>query len=190
MSPWLIFGLLLLILFVIGSTKTENFLDLHELETPLNIQNECAWKEGCGVDDCEVDIPLITEGCNNVPNYPRGLEPKANTVDDVRYPEVPFHRLAPKSGKYTFVIPELKYDGIYSRKLDNSNRCCWSNKPNKPETYGANNLLHVPDKSFNGKTIVEPPECEGYPTGYPPHYYIYDCKENNIPCTISRQIVV
>ena len=61
---------------------------------------------------------------------------------------------------------------------------------NKPETYGANNLLHVPDKSFNGKTIVEPPECEGYPTGYPPHYYIYDCKENNIPCTISRQIVV
>ena len=189
MSSWLIVGLIILILFVIGSAKTENFLDINELEKPLNIKNECSWKEGYGVDDCKVDIPLVSIGCNNVPNYPKGLEPKKNIFNSNNL-EVPFHRLAPKYGKYTFIIPELKYDGIYSRKLDKEKKCCWSNTPNKSETYGADNLFHIPDKSFNGKTIVEPPECEGYPTGYPPHYYIDDCKENNIPCTISRQIIV
>jgi len=180
------------ILFVLVYVDTRNipesFLNLNELEPPLNIQNECSWKEKCE-DVCETDIPLVTASCNNVPNFPKGLEPKANTINDTEYPEVPFNRLAPKTGNYTFIIPELKYDGIYSRKLDRNNKCCWSTKPNKPETYGANVVFHVPEKSFCGRTICEPPECQDYPTGYPPIAYLNDCRENT-SCSISRKIAV
>jgi hypothetical protein len=172
------------------STSNEgfkDFLDLSELEPPLNIQNECAWKD---TDNCDGDIPLNPVGCNNVPGFPKGLEPKANTVNNVEYPEVPFNRLAPKSGNYTFIIPELKYDGIYSRRLDRNNKCCWTTEPNKPETYGANVLFHVPKKSFLGRTLYSFPECEGYPTGYPPRILIEDCKERTVPCSISRKITI
>lgn len=149
--------------------KTETFLDLNELEKPVHIKNECSWKDS---ENCDGDIPLITAGCNNVPNFPRGLKPKNNKINSVEYPESPFNRLAPKEGKYSFNIPELKYDGIYSRKLDRSNKCCWSTEPNKPDTYGTNKLFHIAEKSFCEKTICEPPECSGFSYGYPPEYYL------------------
>ena len=176
----------ILIISYYFETIPEGFLDLNELTQPLVIQNECAWKEN---DNCNGDIPLNSIVCNNVPNFPKGIEPKANTIIDPGYPEVPFNRLAPKFGNYTFVIPELKYDGIYSRKLDMNNKCCWTTKPNKLETYGANVLFHVPKESLCGRTICEPPECDGYPTGDSPHLYLNDCKEN-VPCSISRRITV
>lgn len=185
---WLIIAVILL--FLIKCTTTENFLQINNIDPPLQIQNECLWKKSCNyLSDTSDDIPLITEGCNNVPNYPKGLEPKINKIHSIGYPQKPFNTLVPKKGKYTFFIPELKYDGIYSRKLNNTNKCCWSNVSNTKETYGTNNFLHIPEKELYGKTVIEPPECQGYPTGYPPHYYIYDCKENNIPCSISNKIV-
>ena len=166
--------------------NTERFLNLNELTPPLVIQNECDWKE---TDDCKGDIPLVTSSCNNVPNFPRGLEPKPNIINNVDYQEVPFNRLAPKFGNYTFIIPELKYDGIYSRKLDRNNKCCWTIKPNKPETYGTNVFFHVPKESLYDRTIFSPPECAGYPTGYPPIAYLNDCRENT-SCSISRKITI
>ena len=163
--------------------KREGFLDLNKLENPLIINNECKWK----TDDCNTNIPLIPASCNRVPNYPNGLEPKATSLNITEYHEVPFNRLAPKNGEYTFVIPELKYDGIYSRQMDNDNKCCWTLTPNKPETYGTNNYLHIPNNSMYNKTIIDPPECAGYPTGYPPKIYLNDCEEN-IPCSISYKL--
>jgi len=154
---------------VLVRKKTENFLDLNELKKTLNIENECSWKEN---DDCDGDIPLITSGCNNVPNFPRGLEPKINKINSIEYPEASFNQLASEKGKYMFIIPELKYDGIYSRKLDRNNSCCWSTKPNKPETYGTDNFFHVAEKYLCGITVCEPPECAGFSTGYQPEYYL------------------
>ena len=166
------------------NSNQEGFLDLNELEKPLKIQNECDWKQ---TDDCDIDIPLLSSSCNKVPNYPSGLEPEPSSLNNIEYPEVPFNRLAPKDGKYTFVIPELKYDGIYSIRLDNNNNCFWSMKPNKPETYGTDKYFHIPDESLYGKTIVSPPECSGYPTGFSPIIYLDDCKEN-VPCAASYTI--
>lgn len=159
----------ILLFAILFYPKTESFLDLNELEKPLHIENECDWKE---TENCEGDIPLITVGCNNIPNFPKGLEPKVNKINNVKYPKVAFNRLAPKNGRFTFIIPELKYDGIYSRKLDRNNRCCWSTKPNNPETYGSDNLFHVPKESLYGRTVFEPPECTGFSTGYSPEYYL------------------
>lgn len=136
--------------------------------------------------ECQTDIPLVTLGCNNVPNFPDGIEPKKNIVTVENFPVDPSERLADEKGKYTFRIPELKYDGIYSRKLDKNNKCCWSlNKSNEPLTYGTNSFFHVPEKSMFGKTVIEPPECQGYSSsGYSPEYYIAKCEENNVPCSV------
>lgn len=166
----------ILILFVIYhiQKKREEFLDLNQLENPFYSNNECDWK----TNNCNKDIPLIPASCNRVPNYPLGLEPKLTYLNSIEIPEVPFNRLASKNGEYTFIIPELKYDGIYSRHINKNNECCWSVTPNTPETYGTNNYLHVPDKSMYNKTIISPPECAGYPTGYSHKIYSNDCEEN------------
>lgn len=87
---------------------------------------------------CDDVIPIVPLNCNRVPNFPKEFEPKKTKLN---YKYVPFNRLAPKNGKYTFYIPELKYDGIFSRKINNKNYCSWSNDEKKLETYGANNLL-------------------------------------------------
>lgn len=181
MSLWIIVGLSILILFILGTTKTENFINSNVSKVLSDIKNNS------DINVCKSNIPLIPVDCNKVPNYPKHLEPKETNINNNNYLEVPFSRLAPKFGKYTFMIPELKYDGIYSRKLDN-NKYYWSKTSNKFETYGSNNLLHKPIKSLNGKTIIEPPECEGYLSGNPPNYYIDDCKEKNIPCVINTKL--
>ena len=190
--------LILLIVFLfyyIGSRQNkEGFLNgnlpLTELENPLIINNECNWKQ---TDDCKGDIPLINASCNKVPNFPNGLEPVPTELNQSEYFNQPFHRLADKEGRFTFNIPELKYDGIYSKSVRN-NECCWSSNflgssrssnflgssrssnflgqsKNPPNTYGADNFLHV-SKNLNGKTIIEPPECAKYPPGYPPCTYL------------------
>ena len=170
-------------------------LPFTELENPLIINNECNWKH---TDDCKGDIPLINSSCNKVPNFPNGLEPKPTQLNQSEYFNQPFHRLADKEGRFTFKIPELKYDGIYSKSVHN-NECCWSSNSlgssgssnslgssgssisswsttskNPPNTYGADNFLHVP-LSLHGKTIIEPPECAGYPPGYSPYVYLNNC---------------
>lgn len=166
------------LIYYITYPKREEFigyLELDEMEKPLTINNECNWKKN---NVCDKDIPLLTSSCNNVPGFPRGLEPKPTVVNQVEYPEVPFNRLASKNGKYTFSIPELKYDGIYSRKINSNNECFWTTTSNKEETYGVDKYFHIPNKNFYGKTIISPPECEGYATGYPPDIYSNNCKQN------------
>ena len=139
-------------LFLVNIKTKENFLSLTELEKPLHI------RQPQDINMCNTDIPLVELGCNRVPNQPRGLEPETN----IRTLEVeaPFHRLAPKSGKYTFIIPELKYDGIYSRNINKHNKCCWSLKSNrKNETYGCDNFFHTPEKQLCGGTVCSKPVC-------------------------------
>lgn len=163
-------GLIVLLLFIVSiSLKYREDFTTLPVKMPLLEEN------------CDGDIPLISASCNKVPNFPGGLIPKNTVLNSKEYPEVPFDRLAPKTGKYTFIIPELMYDGIFSRKTLNNN-CFWSTCPSKPDTYGTDNYFHVPDEELNGRTIVEPPECANMPTGYPPEAYITDCKEN-VPCT-------
>jgi hypothetical protein len=153
----------------------EGFLELDEMETPLVINNECNWNNNI----CDKDIPLITTSCNNVPGFPKGLEPKPTMINQIEYPEVPFNRLASKSGKYTFVIPELKYDGIYSRKINSNNECYWTTSSNNnKETYGTDKYFHIPDKNLYGITVFSPLECEKYYTGYPQDIYLNNCKKN------------
>jgi|SaaInlStandDraft_1057018.scaffolds.fasta_scaffold11769_2 hypothetical protein len=147
--------IVLIILFAINvilSDSTENFLDLKELEKPLHISQPQDFNR------CNTDIPLVELTCNRVPNFPKGLEPETNirTLEI----EAPFHRLAPKNGKYTFKIPELKYDGIYSRNLNKNNKCCWGfNSNRKNETYGCDKLFHTPEKQLCGRTICSKPLC-------------------------------
>lgn len=173
-----------LIYYITSSRRRENtegflgFLELDEMEPPLVINNECNWKNNNVRDE---DIPLITASCNNVPGFPRGLEPTPTMINQTEYPEVPFNRLASKSGKYTFSIPELKYDGIYSRKINSNNECCWTTSSNNKETYGTDKYFNIPDKNLYGITVFSPPECAGYSTGYPPDIYLNDCKQNT-PC--------
>lgn len=139
-------------LFVINLKTKENFLSLTKLEKLLYI------RQPHDINICNTDIPLVKLECNRVPNHPTGFEPEIN-IGKMEVEE-PFHRLAPKSGKYTFIIPELKYDGIYSRNVNKNNKCCWSLKSNsKNETYGSDNFFHTPEKQLCGRTICEKPEC-------------------------------
>lgn len=180
---------ILVLSYLIGVNKEgvlpvgwEHFMNLDELETPLVINNSCNWKKS---DDCEGDIPLINSSCNKVPNFPGGLEPKPTELNQDESFNQPFHRLADKEGRFTFKIPELKYDGIYSKSVRN-NECCWSLKSkNIPNTYGADNFLHVP-LNLHGRTIIEPPECQGLAPGFAPCVYRNDCQENK-PCR-SQQV--
>ena len=104
--------LLIIIVIVCLVQVKENFMELKEFEPPLKIPGTCMEK-----NDCDGDIPVISSSCNKVPNFPPGLLPKNTKLNSEEYSEIPFNRLAPKNGNYTFVIPELKYDGIYSRKI-------------------------------------------------------------------------
>ena len=99
----------------------------------------------CLIEKCDLDIPLIKLECNSVPNFPKNLEPNHKNIYG-KLVETPFERLAPKEGKYTFMIPEFKYDGIYYNKNIGFDKCCWSLDPNHLETYGTDNLLHIPEK--------------------------------------------
>lgn len=175
---FLIFVLIVLIVsYFIGYNK-EHFMNLDELETPFNNTLK-------QMDDCKGDIPLINSSCNKVPNFPRGLEPVPTKLNQDESFNQPFNRLADKKGKFTFQIPELKYDGIYSKSVSN-NECCWSLKSkNKVNTYGTDNFLHIPEKSLYGKTIIEPAECAGFPPGFPPCIYRNDCQENT-PCKSKK----
>lgn len=89
--------------------------------------------------------------CNTVPNFPRGLRPNqvvtSNCNDN-------FDGLTPEKGKYTFKIPEFKYDGIYSKE-----KCGWSLSCKKPNTYSTNKLFHTPSKCLFSKTIIDKNEC-------------------------------
>lgn len=130
---------------------------------------------------------IIPATCNRIPNFPLGLTPTSDIPDDAKMPEAPFDQLTTREGKYTFVIPELKYDGIWSQKVD-GNKCCWTmENTEKIKTYGANKLSPNPPTLF-GKTIIEPPECAGlWPPYKPPITYIYNCHED-IPCSRKRNI--
>jgi hypothetical protein len=90
-----------------------------------------------------------SENFEFIPNEPKGLIPATNYHEAST---LPFKSLASQRGVYNFYIPELKYDGIYSRKNGS-----WSLCENKKKTYASDNYFHVP-KCLE-KTIVDPPEC-------------------------------
>jgi len=167
--------IVLIVSYFIGYNK-EHFMNLDEFETPLVLNNYRNWKQ---TDDYEGGIPLINSSCNKIPNFPRGLEPVPTKLNqDESFNQL--NRLADKKGRFTFKIPELKYDGIYSKSVRN-NECCWNSKSkNVPNTYGADNFLHVP-LNLHGRTIIEPPECDAFSPGFPPRFYQNDCRENK-PC--------
>lgn len=134
---------------------------------------------------------IIPTTCNRTPLSPVGLEPLRTLPDETVAPEKPFERLAPKEGKFTFLIPELRYDGIWTKRADPSDptQCCWTLAPtNELKTYGASHLSRIPKCSMFGKTIISPPECAGlWPHSNPPETLIYDCHEN-VPCSMRRNI--
>jgi hypothetical protein len=121
---------------------------------------------------------IIPETCNRIPLLSKGLSP-LSLVKEQKYP---FEQLANKSGIFTFMIPEFKYDGIWSRK---TNDCCWTLSspyssnlyfPENIKTYGSNQLSPIPEKSMFGKTIIQPPECAGlWPIYTPPIIINNDC---------------
>ena len=135
--------------------------------------------------------PIVPATCNRIPEFPEGMTPNRDIPDEAKIPEAPFERLAPKDGKFTFVIPELKYDGIWSRRTNPGDRaqCCWTLcDPGVLKTYGNNKLTPLPECSMFGKTIVKPPDCAGlWPNSPPPITLVYDCSEN-VPCSVSRNI--
>ena len=90
-------------------------------------------------EDCTIgSIPLQSLGCTNVPNHP--IKYKNNFINNNN----PFHQIVPKNGKFTFKIPELKYDGIYSRN-QTPNNCNWDCKNEHINlTYGTDNYFHTP----------------------------------------------
>ena len=109
-------------------------------------------------ETCNNDIPIISSSCNKVPNFPRDIEHRINIMG---YVEEPFERLTPKEGKYTFYIPELKYDGIYSKNDEN---CSWDlYSSNKEDTYSSNKFLEK--ENVYDRKIEE--HCKGYNDVYP-----------------------
>ena len=108
---------------------------------------------------CNNDIPIIPSSCNRVPNFLRDIEPRINMTG---YIEEPFERLTPKEGKYTFYIPELKYDGIYSKNNEN---CSWDlYSSNKEDTYSSDVFLKK-EKDYREMLLGE--HCKGYNNVYP-----------------------
>jgi hypothetical protein len=150
----------------------------------------CRYKNITDGDCCDVTPagPIIPATCNRIPDEPQGLSPCRNISDDATSPEAPFDNLTCPEGKYTFLIPELRYDGIWTKRENDLDptKCCWTLYPpygDEMKTYGANKLSPAPDCSLFGKTIVEPPECDGlWPPPTHPITFVYDCHEN-IPCS-------
>jgi len=95
-------------------------------------------------EECDIkSLPLNALGCINVPNHPIKHDYINKYANECR--NITFNQIVPKNGKFTFKIPELKYDGIYSRN-QTPNSCNWDCKNEHTNlTYGTNNYLHVPD---------------------------------------------
>jgi len=149
-------------------------------KNPFHNEEKCE-----GIKTCEkIQVPIISSSCcNNIPVYPKELEPKDNIYDFKKKNNQ--YRLVPKSDfrnkfKFNFKIPDLKFDGIYSRIKENG-KCKWSLcDKNTPDFFGTNKLSPIPEKSLFDKIIIEPPECAGFESGYSPlTYYIpnNDCSE-------------
>lgn len=134
---------------------------------------------------------IVPASCNRVPLFPEGMEPIRDIPDSVKIPEAPFEQLVPKTGKFTFVIPELRYDGIWTQRGDPSDpsKCCWTLNPKSElKTYGGDHLSPTPEKSLYGKTVIEPPECAGlWPVSNPPVTLVYDCHED-VPCSVRMNL--
>lgn len=171
-----IYGFLLILFIIVViiyavrfSTINENFKD-SDLECNNKIQGT-----------------IVSTHCNDIPVFPKGLEPKDKIFDESEkqdYQLVPkYNHKLDKPFKFNFKIPELKYDGIYSRVNENG-KCKWSCKNIKSKNYyGTNKLSPVPEipyPNFDG-LIIDPPECAGYETGYSPSVYTYNCTEQ-APC--------
>ena len=89
------------------------------------------------LNNCDDKLyPLHSISCTDIPNHPIKYEntyiPNTNNM---------FENIVPRKGKFTFKIPELKYDGIFSR---DTSSCDWNFNNNTKLTYGTNNYLHVP----------------------------------------------
>ena len=102
----ILISILMLLYFIYYiQKKNEGFLNS---DNSLIINNECKFK----TDECNDDISLIPLNCNKIPN---SLEINQKSLN-CDYNNFQFNNLVPTNGKYTFIIPELKYDGIFSRK--------------------------------------------------------------------------
>jgi hypothetical protein len=186
---------LLLLGSLITQSKKEKFTNEEPKKNnpfpiPLGMNRYKSVKDGECCDVWPVG-DIISATCNRLPVFPRGLTPnkvipdkipenKSEIVDDI----------VDREGTYTFKIPELKYDGIWSQKDGKNGKCCWSLKSNKLfGTYGGDKLSPVPECSLFGKTIISPPECAGLSKTYePPITFVYDCHEN-IPCEVRDKII-
>lgn len=115
------------------------FMMLRYNKTPEEFQNDFnTLNKSCDPDDCEA-----CEACeDDVSFFPN----KYNLNSEKSCP-----RLTPARSKYTFRIPQLKYDGIF----ENDKTSCGSGL----KTYSGDTFFHIPKKSLFGKVIVEPPEC-------------------------------
>jgi hypothetical protein len=193
LTPLLAIALLVFLLFggfmvknksIFSGLNQESFEnDENPFKIPLGMSRYKNYEDGefCDVKQCG---PIISATCNRVPIFPKGLRPLKNIMEyseDLNNSE----RLAPKEGQFTFIIPEFKYDGIWSQ----TDKCCWSlNNNNKISTYGNNKLSPIPEESMFGRTIIEPPECEGlWPSSKQPITFIYDCHKD-VPCSTSKNI--
>lgn len=125
--------IILLLVFICLQKSKENFYDFKS-------------------ENCEIEKPLVSLNCNIVPNFPRDIEPD---VANVVYSTEPFERLTPEEGKYTFCIPELKYDGIYSKNDEN---CSWDlYYNNKEDTYSSDVFLK---KEKDYRRIMSKEHCK------------------------------
>jgi len=150
---------------------------------PLGMSRDRQIPDGvaCGVGPAG---PIVPIACDKVPGWQPGMYPKTYNVSGPEAP--PFEPLVPKKGRFTFIKPELRYDGIWSMKTDPNckTKCCWSldDRTCGVSTYGGDHLSPAPECSMFGKTIVEPAECAGlWPITPAPITYIYDCHER-VPC--------
>lgn len=138
---------------VVLTTNKENFINEEPCKNnPFqNLLGMNRYKNVADGECCDVypvgKINTIT--CEKPPLFPNAFDPKEN---EVQLTDDPFYSLAPKSGYFTFAIPELKFDGIWSRK---KNSCNWStNNSDKIDTYGSDNLSRTPIKSLYGNIIT------------------------------------
>ena len=94
---------------------------------------------------------ILSLECNSVPNFPRGLQPNQVVQNNCSND---FLGLTDKESKYTFRVPELRYDGIFVKDGCNWSLCCKKNK-----TYSSNNYFHIPPKCMYGKEIIGDTKC-------------------------------
>lgn len=127
--------------------------------------------------------PIIPLTCNRLPLFPTGLEPQIAGPSTQRGDYHHGRPLAAASGRYTFEIPELKFDGVWVRRNNpTAERCDWTFQTRncrQLRSYGANVLSPAPERCMFGQTIISPPECAPYynrqTAGPAPIYFNYDC---------------